>query len=174
MDYPHGRHVLFLGIAAVILGVAVPVLFQERPRIVDDIAPVAVRVDWQAWKLPPTPSPTPLPKPAPPVPVAQVAQVAPVVGSGSAVAVGQHMATERGWIGIEWSALYQLWARESGWSTSARNRSTGACGIPQRHPCNGLSSRPAAEQIAWGLDYIAGRYGRPSKAWSHFLARNWY
>lgn len=90
------------------------------------------------------------------------------------MALGQQMAAERGWVGAQWSALYQLWDKESSWSPSARNPSSGACGIPQRHPCSGLSSLSAADQITWGLDYIAGRYGTPSGAWSHFLTHGWY
>ena len=29
-------------------------------------------------------------------------------------------------------------------------------------------------QIRWGLKYIQGRYGSPSKAWKHFQKRHWY
>jgi hypothetical protein len=30
------------------------------------------------------------------------------------------------------------------------------------------------KQIDWGLNYIAGRYKRPSAAWAHSQKKNWY
>jgi len=57
------------------------------------------------------------------------------------------------------------------------NKSSGAAGIPQAlghgHVFN--LGDPRA-QIAWGLDYIAGRYGTPSRAYSAWQARSphWY
>ena len=29
-------------------------------------------------------------------------------------------------------------------------------------------------QIRWGLKYIAGRYGNPTKAWKHSQKKHWY
>ena len=29
-------------------------------------------------------------------------------------------------------------------------------------------------QTNWGLNYIQGRYGNPTKAWEHFKEKNWY
>jgi len=76
--------------------------------------------------------------------------------------------------------LDKLWTRESGWSTTASNRSTGAYGIPQALPGSKMSkygddwrTNPAT-QIKWGLDYIKGRYGTPCGAWSFFQSRGWY
>lgn len=96
------------------------------------------------------------------------------VDSRSVVAMGRLMAAAKGWTGVEWDALYQLWTRESGWSTSEVEPSSGACGIPQRHPCDGLNLLPASAQIAWGLAYIAERYGHPCAAWAHSNATGWY
>lgn len=94
--------------------------------------------------------------------------------SGSPMALGQQMAAERGWVGSQWTALKQLWSEESGWSPSATNGSSGACGIPQRHPCNGLSSQSVKAQIAWGLNYISQRYGSPASALAAKHAKGWY
>ncbi|MBX6722027.1 MAG: lytic transglycosylase domain-containing protein, partial [Dactylosporangium sp.] len=76
--------------------------------------------------------------------------------------------------------LDKLWTRESGWSTTASNRSTGAYGIPQALPGSKMSkygddwrTNPAT-QIKWGLDYIKGRYGTPCGAWSYFQSHGWY
>lgn len=94
-----------------------------------------------------------------------------VVYSGNVVALGRSMAAAHGWVGYEWSALYQLWDRESSWSTTAQNPS-GACGIPQSMAsCFGGD---AAAQIRWGLSYIAGRYKLPSRAWAFWLSNKWY
>jgi hypothetical protein len=78
------------------------------------------------------------------------------------------------------SCLDNLWSRESGWNERAQNPSSGAYGIPQALPGDKMSSHGSdwqtnpATQIAWGLDYIAGRYGTPCGAWSHSEANGWY
>ncbi|HZK06257.1 MAG TPA: G5 domain-containing protein [Actinomycetaceae bacterium] len=105
---------------------------------------------------------------------------APSAYSGDAIGTGQSMAAARGWTGDQWSCLYNLWQKESNWNPSAMNRSSGAYGIPQSLPGSKMASHGAdwqtnpATQIAWGLDYIAGRYGTPCAAWNHSVAKNWY
>lgn len=76
--------------------------------------------------------------------------------------------------------LDKLWTKESGWTTTSTNRSSGAYGIPQALPGSKMSkygddwqTNPAT-QIKWGLDYIKGRYSTPCGAWSFFLSHNWY
>jgi hypothetical protein len=88
------------------------------------------------------------------------------------VAMGRSMAAARGWTGGEWTALYNLWMKESGWNPNARNPSSGAAGIPQ--DITGNFHGGARGQIAWGLNYIAGRYGTPWWAWQHEVRNNWY
>jgi hypothetical protein len=91
------------------------------------------------------------------------------------VRIGRQMAAHRGWTGYEWRSLYWLWDRESGWSPWARNRSSGACGIPQAISCPfGLGFIHARTQIRWGIRYISGRYGKPSRAWAHSQSYGWY
>lgn len=100
-----------------------------------------------------------------------------VVNSSDAVAVGQRLAAAHGWDGEEWLALYQLWNRESKWNPAAQNGGSGACGIPQAYPCSKLGSAFPSNvegQVAWGLNYIAGRYGTPTKAWAYWLAHGSY
>lgn len=76
--------------------------------------------------------------------------------------------------------LVNLWSRESGWSTTARNGSSGAYGIPQSLPGSKMASAGSdwrtnpATQIKWGLGYIKGRYGTPCGAWAHSQATGWY
>ncbi len=73
-----------------------------------------------------------------------------------------------------WPALNALWTRESNWNSAARNRSSGACGIPQALPCSKITDMSPQGQIAWGLSYIQARYGNPSNAWQHFQRYHWY
>jgi cell wall-associated NlpC family hydrolase len=95
-------------------------------------------------------------------------------------ALGRAMAGARGWSGRQWSDLLQLWVKESGWNHKAVNKSSGAAGIPQALP----SAHPGVvtpewmadpqAQIQWGLNYIAGRYRTPSRAWQHSQRTGWY
>ncbi len=102
------------------------------------------------------------------------------VSSGSPQAIGEAMAAARGWGGDQFSCLVQMWDRESGWRVDATNPSSGAYGIPQALPGSKMAGygpnwqTDAATQIAWGLDYIAGRYGTPCDAWSFWQANSWY
>ena len=76
--------------------------------------------------------------------------------------------------------LDKLWTKESGWTTTSTNKSSGAYGIPQALPATKLAKYGSdwrtnpATQIKWGLDYIKGRYTNPCGAWSFFLSHNWY
>ncbi len=103
------------------------------------------------------------------------------VQRGTNRALGQQMALDQyGWTGDEWPCLDNLWARESGWSQTSGNTSSGAYGIPQALPGSKMAAYGAdwltnpATQIAWGLAYISGRYSTPCGAWGHFTAHNWY
>lgn len=119
-----------------------------------------------------------------------------VVAAGAGnVALGQALAARRGWTGGQFTCLYSLWNRESGWSQYADTRRTGAggdgpgstvfaYGIAQARPATkmpraawpadlgGQSNRIV--QIRWGLGYIASTYGTPCGAWSHETAYGWY
>jgi len=85
-----------------------------------------------------------------------------------------------GWGDGEFQCLDSLWQKESGWSYTAMNGSSGATGIPQALPGSKMATMGAdwqtnaATQIAWGLDYISRSYGSPCSAWSHSQAVNWY
>ena len=73
-----------------------------------------------------------------------------------------------------WAALNNLWTRESNWNPAARNRSSGACGIPQALPCSKIPNMSPEGQIDWGLTYIKNRYGNPTNAWLFWLSHHWY
>ena len=80
----------------------------------------------------------------------------------------------------EMTALVPMWNRESGWSVSAQNPSSGAYGIPQALPGDKMATVAAdwrtnpATQIKWGLGYIKDRYGSPSAAWAFWQNNGWY
>ena len=108
-----------------------------------------------------------------------VAPVPAPAASGDPRAIAQAMLNARGQ-GSQFSCLDQLWNRESGWSLTASNASSGAYGIPQSLPGSKMSSAGAdwqtnpATQITWGLSYIADRYGSPCAAWAHSQSSGWY
>ena len=85
-----------------------------------------------------------------------------------------------GWTDDDFEALKELWWHESHWNPTSRNAYSGAYGIPQALPGSRMASHGddwetnGYVQVAWGLDYIAGRYGSPSVAWSYFCSRGWY
>lgn len=76
------------------------------------------------------------------------------------------------WKKYEWVALAKLWGKESAWKETADNPKSTAYGIPQL--LNLEPGTPAPLQIEQGLAYIKSRYGKPSRAWQHWLNKGWY
>lgn len=78
------------------------------------------------------------------------------------------------------SCLITLWNYESGWNPNSVNKSSGACGIPQAHPCTiakYYGTNTWQNQIRWGIDYIKRRYhNKPCEALDHFNNHkpHWY
>ena len=97
-------------------------------------------------------------------------------------AIGHEMMLAAGYGEDQWACLYNLWMRESGWRVTAGNPTSGAYGIPQSLPASKMAvygadyMTSARTQIAWGLNYIKGRYGTPCGAWNAFNSRSphWY
>ena len=105
----------------------------------------------------------------------------PPVFEGDARGLALEMVLAEGWPASEFTdCLEPLWQKESGWNHQAQNPSSGAYGIPQSLPGDKMVSHGSdwrtnpATQIAWGLDYIKGRYGTPCGAWSHSQSAGWY
>jgi len=94
--------------------------------------------------------------------------------------VARLLAADRGWGDGQFSCLDSLWTKESGWSYTANNASSGAYGIPQSLPGSKMSAfgtdwaTNPVTQIKWGLQYIGDRYGSPCGAWAQSQATNWY
>jgi hypothetical protein len=97
----------------------------------------------------------------------------------SNVALGERLAAARGWTGVEFACLDDVFTRESGWQTDAANLS-GAYGIAQASPGWKMAVVGAdwrtdpRTQILWGLDYIAAAYGTPCGAWASEVTRGYY
>ena len=95
--------------------------------------------------------------------------------------VAADMAKEKyGWGKYQFSCLNTLWTKESNWNYRARNKRTGAHGIPQALPATKMEvtgtdwrTNPVT-QIQWGLRYIDIRYETPCKAWAKFKRSNYY
>ena len=82
--------------------------------------------------------------------------------------------------GDQFGCLTRLWDRESGWSSTSTNPTSGAYGIAQALPPTKMASAGAdwrtnaSTQVHWGIDYIASRYGGPCAALQHSLGSGWY
>jgi len=85
-----------------------------------------------------------------------------------------------GWNNYNWKCLDRLWQLESGWNELAKNRRTGAYGIPQALPGNKMAAmgknwkKNPEVQIKWGASYIKSRYKSPCKALQFMDRRGWY
>ena len=80
----------------------------------------------------------------------------------------------------QYQCLNTLWTKESHWNYKARNKTSGAHGIPQALPASKMSvvstdwrTNPVT-QIRWGLRYITIRYETPCKALAKHKRSNYY
>lgn len=91
-----------------------------------------------------------------------------------------YMLSQYNWGEDQFSCLVSLWQRESGWNHNAKNKSSGAYGIPQSLPGTKMASAGSDwktnphTQIKWGLTYINKRYETPCGAWGAFKKKGWY
>jgi hypothetical protein len=96
-------------------------------------------------------------------------------------AVAKEIAQSKyGWGSFQFACLNKLWTKESNWRYKARNKSSGAHGIPQALPATKMESigtdwrTNPVTQISWGLRYIEVRYETPCKAYKKFQRSRWY
>lgn len=89
-------------------------------------------------------------------------------------ALGHRMMLAFGYPESEWGPYNTLEMHEAGWNPLARNKLSGAFGIPQALPPTKMplaaQRGDPVSQIAWMLSYIKGRYGTPSRAWAQYYA----
>ena len=153
----------------------------EKSEIQENPAPASaaepINVVPQAAEPAPAPAAEPAPAPAPapePVPVVAVNDPA----GAQAYAAGQ--LASYGWAPDQMQCLQTLWTKESDWTTTATNPSSGAYGIVQSLPAEKMASAGAdyltnyRTQINWGLNYIQERYQSPCGALNFHYANNWY
>lgn len=129
----------------------------------------------------PAPAPEPAPAPVPePAPAPEPAPVVAVNDPAGAQAYAASQLASYGWSADQMQSLLTLWTKESDWTTTATNASSGAYGIVQSLPAEKMASSGAdyltnyRTQINWGLNYIKERYGSPAAALNFHLANNWY
>ncbi|HEY9354880.1 MAG TPA: hypothetical protein VIQ52_01075 [Arthrobacter sp.] len=136
-------------------------------------APVPAEISVAPQAAEPAPAPAPAPEPAP-APVVAVNDPA----GAQAYAAGQ--LASYGWSADQMQCLQTLWTKESDWTTTATNASSGAYGIVQSLPAEKMASAGAdyltnyRTQINWGLNYIQERYQSPCGALNFHLSHNWY
>jgi hypothetical protein len=88
-------------------------------------------------------------------------------------ATGCAVLLERGFGLDQMPCLDKLFTKESGWNPKARNKSSGAFGIPQALPGSKMATEGAdwetnpVTQIKWGLTYIKNLYKTPCASWAH-------
>ncbi|WP_171046687.1 hypothetical protein [Pseudarthrobacter sp. NamE5] len=153
----------------------VPQAAEPAPAPAAEPAPAAAPEPAPASAPAPEPAPAPAPAPAPePAPVVAVNDPA----GAQAYAAGQ--LASYGWAQDQMQCLVTLWDKESDWTTTATNPSSGAYGIVQSLPAEKMASAGAdyltnyRTQINWGLDYIQERYQSPCGALNFHYANNWY
>ncbi len=100
-------------------------------------------------------------------------EASPILAAGYA----KSLLGQFGWNAGHMESLAKLWNGESGWRFNARNRSSGAYGIPQALPATKMASVGsdwainAFTQVLWGMGYIQDRYGNPTNAYQTWLSR---
>ena len=100
--------------------------------------------------------------------------------AGNKIFAQSYITQKHGWNASEFSCLTSLWNRESHWRHTARNKGSGAYGIPQAMPGSKMAKFGAdwqtnpVTQIKWGVNYIAKRYKTPCNALAHSHSTGWY
>jgi outer membrane biosynthesis protein TonB len=161
-----------------------------RSNPAESPAPPAINVVPQAAEPAPAPAPepapvepapAPAPEPAPaPAPAPEPAPVVAVNDPAGAQAYAAGQLASYGWAADQMQCLVTLWDKESDWTTTATNPSSGAYGIVQSLPAEKMASAGAdyltnyRTQINWGLNYIQERYQSPCGALNFHYANNWY
>jgi len=158
-----------------------------RSNPVESPAPAAIAVAPQAAEPAPAAAPAapapvaPAPAPAPePTPAPEPAPAVAVNDPAGAQAYAASQLATYGWGPDQMQCLQTLWTKESDWTTTATNPSSGAYGIVQSLPAEKMASSGAdyltnyRTQINWGLNYIKLSYASPCGALDFHLAHNWY
>lgn len=90
------------------------------------------------------------------------------------------MHAEYKWSAKQFKCLNYIWENESHWQWDAKNKRSGALGIPQAYPGHKMKSAGKdyktnyKTQIEWGLNYIEKRYGTPCGAYGFRKKHGYY
>jgi hypothetical protein len=71
----------------------------------------------------------------------------------------------------EFICINALWTKESNWSSTSRNKSSSAYGIPQLLK---MKEKDPYRQIDLGIKYINNRYGTMCNAWAFYKVKGYY
>lgn len=78
----------------------------------------------------------------------------------------------------EWTYVDYIVSRESGWNPSARNASSGACGLMQFLPCSaakaGANWNDPVNALTRGNQYAVARYGSWQNAYYFWTKNHWW
>lgn len=142
--------------------------------------PAPISVAPQAAERAPAPSTPPVEAAPAPAPAPEPAPAVAVNDPAGAQAYAASQLASFGWSADQMQCLKTLWTKESDWTTTATNASSGAYGIVQSLPAEKMAAAGAdyltnyRTQINWGLDYIKKSYQSPCGALNFHLAHNWY
>lgn len=142
--------------------------------------PAPISVAPQAAEPAPAPSTPPVEAAPAPAPAPEPAPAVAVNDPAGAQAYAASQLASFGWSADQMQCLKTLWTKESDWTTTATNASSGAYGIVQSLPAEKMAAAGAdyltnyRTQINWGLDYIKKSYQSPCGALNFHLAHNWY
>jgi resuscitation-promoting factor RpfB len=77
----------------------------------------------------------------------------------------------------DWTYTDFIVSRESGWNPSAKNPSSGACGLAQALPCAKTGCAAYNDPVCalkWQFSYVKARYGGYAGAYSFWSKNHWY
>lgn len=76
----------------------------------------------------------------------------------------------------DWGYVDYIIGKESGWNPTARNKSSGAGGLPQALPYSKTNCAwgDAVCQLNWANNYAVNRYGSWANAYSFWLRNHWW
>jgi hypothetical protein len=140
---------------------AAPVINNSTPEAKAE--PVAEVVQPTITSEAPTPTP---------VPVVETEQTTPVVSTPKEIAKATLIDLGHG---DAWYAVEYIGFKESSWNPTAIN-SIGACGLFQALPCEKMpcSLSDVACQVRWATNYATTRYGSWHRAYTFWIANNWW
>lgn len=133
-------------------------------------APAPVKVVRAVTKAAPAPAPA----------TTKAAPAAPVKATNAYSGMSAYQIAEQIVPSGQFSCFSWIVSRESGWSVTATNPSSGAYGLGQALPGDKMASAGPdwqtnpATQIKWTLGYMDERYGSPCDAQGFWESHGWY